>query len=165
VAEVLVVCTANRGRSPMGEAILRRLLAERGADGSVSVSSAGLCAYEIDRVGLPADPASTAVCADHGLDLGAHVCRAVTRALVEASDLVIVMESWQQAVLNIAYPGTVVRMLSELAGEASDTADIAGEPADVIEAFYQRADHCLRAGLRGGPLADLLATGSSPTAP
>jgi protein-tyrosine phosphatase len=155
VPEILVVCTANRGRSPMSEAILRRMLEERGAGERVSVSSAGLCAYEIDRAGLPADPASVACCADHGLDLGDHICRPVTRALVERSDLVIVMERWQEAVLGIAYPDARVSTLRGIAGEGSqDTPDIAGEPADVIERFYQEAERCLAEGLREGPLAE-----------
>jgi protein-tyrosine phosphatase len=83
-AEVLVVCTANRVRSPMGAAMLTRACAEAGA--RVRVSSAGLL-----RGGHPADPTAAAVAAEWGLDLDGHVSREIHRDLLRASDLVIVM--------------------------------------------------------------------------
>jgi protein-tyrosine phosphatase len=158
-ARVLIVCTANRGRSPIAEAILRRMLAEQGLGDRVSVESAGLCTYELDLAGQPANPLSVAVAGKHGLDLSRHVVRPVTRSLVEASDLVIVMETWQSKVLRTVYrgPSPTIVMLRDLSGvnNDSDTPDIAGSPPEAIEQYIVEAERCLSAGLRAGPLASL----------
>jgi protein-tyrosine-phosphatase len=154
--EILTVCTANRGRSPMSEAILRRMLDEQGETG-VRVSSAGLCTYELGRMGMPADPTSAAVCERHGLDLSEHVTRPVSPALIESVDLVVVMELWQASTCAVAFPGVNVHTLREIGGEqAADIPDIAGLPVEGIEAFYLQAEGWLRAGLRRGPLADVV---------
>lgn len=83
---VLVVCTANVCRSPMGEALLRRSVEAKGLD--VEVRSAGV------RVpGLPVDPDAVRVLDVHGLDIAAHQPRQATRDLVraEGEHLVITM--------------------------------------------------------------------------
>ncbi len=83
---VLVVCTANVCRSPMGEALLRRSVEAKGLD--VVVRSAGV------RVpGLPVDPDAVRALAAHGLDISTHEPRQATRDLLRADgeDLVITM--------------------------------------------------------------------------
>ena len=159
MTRVLIVCTANRGRSPIAEAILRRMLAARGLSGQITVESAGLCAYELDLAGQPANPVSVAAAAKHGLDLSGHVVRPVSRSLVEGSDLVIVMETWQTKVLRAVFrgPNPAIVTLRELADatDDSDTPDIAGCPPEAIEEYLAEAERCLSAGLRAGPLARL----------
>lgn len=116
-ARILVVCTANRGRSPMLAALLREALAEQAP--GVEIESAGLSTYELGRVGLGADPSIVELCARHGLDLGGHRARPLSRELCEAADLVIVMEPWQREVLSTAFPeedAAKLVTLSELAG-------------------------------------------------
>lgn len=83
---VLVVCTANVCRSPMGEALLRRSAEAKGLD--VEVRSAGV------RVpGLPVDPDAVRALAVHGLDIAAHQPRQATRELLrtDGEHLVITM--------------------------------------------------------------------------
>jgi protein-tyrosine phosphatase len=115
VAEVLVVCTANRVRSPMGAAMLVRACAEAGA--AVRVSSAGLL-----RGGHPADPTAALVAAEWGLDLEGHVSREVDRELLRASDLVIVMTRDHLRQLAVLEPSTFARTFTfpELARGAID---------------------------------------------
>lgn len=90
---LLVVCTANQCRSPMGEVIARDLAARRGID--VVVGSAGTRA-------LP-DIEATAGAIDtvrrRGLDLTAHRSRPVDAVLVASSDLIVTME--RQHVLDL----------------------------------------------------------------
>lgn len=158
-ARVLIVCTANRGRSPIAEAVLRRMFTARGLGERVTVCSAGLCTYELDRAGLPADPSCAAVAAKHGLDLSGHIARPLSRSLVEESDLVIVMETWQVDVVQKAFWGHAAKVyrLRDLAGATDnvDAPDIAGAPPEAIEAYLIDAERCLTAGLRAGPLARL----------
>jgi protein-tyrosine phosphatase len=83
---VLLVCTANQGRSAMADALLRALLASRHPDAEVTVGSAGL---------LDGGVAVTAPVADavrpYGGDLGTHRSRRITTDVIEQADLVVCM--------------------------------------------------------------------------
>jgi protein-tyrosine-phosphatase len=83
--KLLFVCTGNTCRSPLAEAIARRIASERGLD--LEVSSAGTSAWD----GAPASDGSLLIGLERGLDLNAHRSRQLTREMVETSDLVIGM--------------------------------------------------------------------------
>ncbi len=61
---VLFVCLGNICRSPMAEAIFRRMVDEAGLSGRVEVDSAGTSSY---HVGEPAHPGTRRVLAHHGI--------------------------------------------------------------------------------------------------
>ena len=77
---VLLLCTANQCRSPMGEAILRA------ARPDLEVGSAGRLAG-----GVPASATAVEVLAARGLDLSGHVSRTTTAVLLGDADLVVGM--------------------------------------------------------------------------
>lgn len=81
---VLFVCTANQGRSPMAEALLRARLAGRGIDDAVEVRSAGLWegGFRVSK------PVLEAV-AERGGDLRRHRSRRVTAEMARDADLVV----------------------------------------------------------------------------
>lgn len=81
---VLFICTANQGRSPMAEALLRARLAERGLDGHVQVASAGLW-----EGGFPVSKPVLEAVATRGGDLKTHRSRRVTAEMARNADLVI----------------------------------------------------------------------------
>ena len=60
---VLVVCTGNTCRSPMGAGLLTEMLA-----GEIEVVSAGIMAAE----GHPATPEAVTACAAAGIDISVH---------------------------------------------------------------------------------------------
>ena len=91
--KILVVCTANRCRSPMGEVLLHAALERRGI--SAIVRSAGF-----HESGIAADPYSRAAVTQRGLSLDSHRSSAMVRAVAEGADLILCMaaEHVQQVV-------------------------------------------------------------------
>ncbi|KFC05310.1 low molecular weight protein-tyrosine-phosphatase [Trabulsiella guamensis ATCC 49490] len=79
---ILVLCTGNLCRSPIGEQLLRQALPQ------MRVESAGTCGVS----GQPADATAMAVAAGHGLSLSGHVARKVTAGMLRDVDLILVME-------------------------------------------------------------------------
>ena len=69
---ILVICTGNICRSPIGERLLRRLLP------AARVDSAGTCGLE----GRTADSQATEIAAERGTLLEGHVARRLTPAMV-----------------------------------------------------------------------------------
>jgi protein-tyrosine-phosphatase len=85
--QVLIVCTGNTCRSPMGEVILRSILPADLKD-HVQVSSAGTGA----SAGIPAAEHAQQTVAARGMELTSHRSRPLTAKLVRESDLVLGME-------------------------------------------------------------------------
>lgn len=83
IDSILVVCTGNICRSPLGEALLRAGL----APSQIRVGSAGIGALD----GHPADETTRAVARANGLDLEAHVARQFTAQLGQAHSLILAM--------------------------------------------------------------------------
>lgn len=91
---VLLVCTGNTCRSPMAEQLLRKWL---GPDSEWDVGSAGTSAAD----GMAASEGSQRAVAEKKLSLEAHRSRRLTQALVDGSDLIVVMtKAHKQAVLQ-----------------------------------------------------------------
>ncbi|MFH0810730.1 MAG: exosortase A [Pseudomonadota bacterium] len=88
--KILLVCVGNICRSPLAEVLGRELAAEKGLVGGLTFRSAGLTVAQ-ER---PADPHAVAAAAEIGLDLSSHRSRRVTAEMIQAADLVIVMEEW-----------------------------------------------------------------------
>lgn len=83
---ILFVCTGNTCRSPLAEAIARRILADAGKK-NVIVESAGTNAWD----GAPASDDALLVGVERNIDLSGHRSRRLTREMVEQADLVLVM--------------------------------------------------------------------------
>ncbi|MGL6246362.1 low molecular weight protein-tyrosine-phosphatase [Pseudomonas sp.] len=93
--KILVVCVGNICRSPTAELLLRHALQPSG----ISVASAGLNA----RVGESMEPDALLILEEQGHEFKGFKARQITPALVDESDLVLVMEKEHvQGVLRIA---------------------------------------------------------------
>ena len=144
---ILLVCTGNLCRSPMAEALLRARLSRDEARRDWQVESAGTWA----TAGRPASAYAAEEMARRGLDLAGHCARPVTRGLVAAADLVLVMERNHAEALKLAFADHAhkVYLLSEMVGKCYDIGDpyggerieyacIAGELEELIAAGYER---------------------------
>ncbi|MCU0916697.1 MAG: L-threonylcarbamoyladenylate synthase [Planctomycetes bacterium] len=90
----LFVCTGNTCRSPMAEGLFRKYLAEKVGCPVDELEAQGykvLSAGTMEMAGVPASVESVRACAVKGVDLTRHASRALTRALVDASDFIFCM--------------------------------------------------------------------------
>ncbi|HDV1880273.1 TPA: protein tyrosine phosphatase, partial [Escherichia coli] len=81
---ILVVCTGNICRSPIGERYLRSLLPNK------KIDSAGTSAL-VDHA---ADESAILVASSHGISLDGHVAKQFTSSLGRQYDLILVMEKY-----------------------------------------------------------------------
>lgn len=127
---ILVVCTGNTCRSPLAEALLRRLAAAR-PELALEVASAGVGAVD----GAPASEGAYLVGLEHGLDLSGHRSRAITRELVAGADLILTMSRrHQERVLELGGEGKT-EVLGEYAGAAGAAAEIADPFGGALEGY------------------------------
>jgi protein-tyrosine-phosphatase len=133
--QVLIVCTANICRSPMVAGLLTQCLDAAGLGDQVIVRSAGTYA----EPGKPAWPPVGELMAQYGVDLQRHRSQPISSEMVEAADLIIVMEEGQRQSIFYLAPRALpkVFLLSELAGDADPLADVMGQP---IQAVHQARD-------------------------
>jgi protein-tyrosine phosphatase len=97
IIDILIVCTANRCRSPMAEALLRRRLEERRVP--ALIGSAGFM-----EAGIPATEDAVATMAEDGYDLDDHRSRIVTADMVIGADLILTMSREHAIELAVMVP-------------------------------------------------------------
>ncbi|MFQ5400318.1 MAG: low molecular weight phosphotyrosine protein phosphatase [Anaerolineae bacterium] len=141
---ILVVCTANICRSPVGEAILRARLQERGLH-NWRVSSAGTWAM-IER---RAARFSREILAEQGLDLSAHQARMIDEHMLAKADLVLCMESGHVEALQTEFPAHAKKLylLSEMVGRKYSISDPYGQPRDAYERMVKELTSLIDDGL------------------
>ena len=94
ISNILVVCTGNICRSPIGEYLLKARLPNS------KVLSAGTGAM----IGWPADPLSVEVMMEKGIDINAHRAQQLTRPLLAGVDLVLTLDRGHSDWINSRYP-------------------------------------------------------------
>jgi protein-tyrosine-phosphatase len=121
---ILIVCTANICRSPMAEAILKQLVAERPDADQWHIESAGTWAM----YGSPAAELSQQVMREIGLDISHHQSKPITEDLLKQFDLILAMEENQKEALTIEFKAYADRifLLSEMVGLVESIADPIG---------------------------------------
>lgn len=101
---ILIVCSANRFRSPLAEYLMRR---EWGGY-TIDVESAGVYAND----GAPAHDAARAIALEHGLlEIEAHRTRRLTPERMLDVDLILTMDEQQQRAVMLAMPTYAGRVL------------------------------------------------------
>ena len=129
---ILIVCTANICRSPMGEAILKKLVSERPDADQWQIESAGTWAMDGSGPAI----LSKFVMEQMGMDISAHRSQPINLKMLQNFDLILTMEDEHKKWLKAQYGEFADRiyMLSEMIGEYEDIPDpIGGELADYEE--------------------------------
>lgn len=144
---ILLVCTGNTCRSPMAEAICKKMLADRFkcsvadlADHGVLVMSAGLSA----SMGGRPSPEAVVVVSQMGSNLSEHESQPVTAQLIRHADVIWTMTRAHRHEIVSQWPEAASRT-SVLSLDQCDIADPIGGPAE----FYERCAVQIQKELEG----------------
>ncbi len=102
---MLLVCTANHCRSPMGQQLLRHAAASRFGDGAWQVDSAGTNVPGP----WPLNDHAAAALAARLPHVEPHIARPLSRAVVGEADLVLTASRRQRGLVVQAVPGAIGR--------------------------------------------------------
>lgn len=141
---ILIVCTANICRSPVGEALLRQKLQEQGLS-NWQVSSAGTWAMD----GRRAAEFSQQLMAERGMDITTHRSRNITADTLTDVDLVLCMEAGHAEALRAEFPALAhkIFMITEMRGRKYSVNDPYGGPLETYQQMVQELDDILTQGL------------------
>ena len=131
---LLFVCSGNTCRSPMAEALARKIAERRGIK-DLSVSSAGTNAWD----NVPATDEALLVGMERDIDLTGHRARKLTPAIVSEADLIFVMTPGHlEQVKQLGGRGKV-HVIDEYASGAANQG-ITDPYGGDLEAYRQTAD-------------------------
>jgi protein-tyrosine phosphatase len=140
INRVLVVCVGNICRSPTAEWLLRHRIKREG----VTIESAGLAAL----VGNPIDPMAESVLVEHGISAAAHIARQVSPDMINAADIVLVMDRRHMSAVHAQVPHA--RGKTFLLGRWQNDAavpDPYGKPRAVFEQAFTMIDTAVNSWL------------------
>lgn len=113
---VIFVCWGNICRSPMGEFIAKKWVADAGMTG-ITITSAGVSSEEL---GNPIDPRAGRSLVSHGYAHGGHRAKKITKADIDQADLVIAAEPVHVRMMHhIAPDATNIVLLSDFDPDAA----------------------------------------------
>jgi protein-tyrosine-phosphatase len=131
---LLFVCSGNTCRSPMAEALARKIASRRGIE-DLSVSSAGTNAWD----NVPATDEALLVGMERDIDLTGHRARKLTSSIVSEADLIFVMTSGHlEQVKQLGGRGKV-HVIDEYASGAANQG-VADPYGGDLEAYRHTAD-------------------------
>lgn len=148
LASVLIVfvCTGNTCRSPMAEALARKMLSHRLGcaleqieEAGVLVMSAGIAAV----LGGRASPEAIEVMLSYGLDLASHETQPVSETLIRHADYIFTMTQGHRQAILAQWPEAAERTFL-ISPEGIDIADPIGGPVERYHRCAQQIERALQ---------------------
>jgi len=130
----LFVCSGNTCRSPMAAGMFRKYLAEKCGCAIDQIEQKGykiLSAGTMGIIGMPATSQAAAVCETRGVDITKHRSSALSRELIEQSDVIYVMSRFHLSQIVSMCPDAADRC--RLLAEAVDIPDPIGQSVAVYD--------------------------------
>ncbi|RBI64685.1 low molecular weight phosphotyrosine protein phosphatase [halophilic archaeon] len=131
---VVFLCLGNICRSPLAERYFRTRIEETDCDPSL-VTSAGF----VDTEGRESPDPAVSVARDHGVDLADHRSQRVSERLLDAGDLVLLMDAWNYRDLKREFPAALEKTCFLKAfdpGTDFEIADPYGDDPEEFRAVY-----------------------------
>ena len=135
---IMFVCTGNVCRSPMAEYLLRHRL-PRGSEWAVC--SAGTST----GFGMPASLFAATALDEERIDLSPHQSRPLTRELVDAASLIVVMTSRHRDFIKATYPDAAEKIFMLKSFDPIGGGDVDDPIGLTLETYRQIRDEIDRA--------------------
>ena len=111
---ILFICTGNQCRSPIAEALMKKMVQGKNWK-DMYITSAGLKTANARS----AHPNAITVCKDAGLDLSQHRSQLLTEKIIEDSDIILPMDQNHITELQTRFPksGKKVKLLTSFSAK------------------------------------------------
>lgn len=143
--KIAFICTGNSCRSVMARYYLEKMFNEKGIS-SIEIDSAGIGTGE----GFEASSLTREVLQEEGMDASSHRTKTITRELVLASDIIVVMGEIHRHFLEERFPESIgkIRLLADFFIERALSRDIS-DPIGQGKDIYKVCLFQIKTGLEG----------------
>ena len=133
MVKILFLCHGNICRSPMGEYILKDMVAKKGRSGCFHIASAAVSREEL---GNPVYPPARRELQKHGISCQGHAAHQITRAELEQYDKIYYMDASNGRYLRRLFGDDAAKCQPLLDRDVADpwyTGDFARTWQDIVE--------------------------------